>query len=158
VSIYSVEGLSGLAGRVAFGLLGDRFGAKRTFICGLLVQAVAAGSYMFTREQYQFYGVAIVFGFAYAGVMPLYAVLVRENFPVQIIGTVVGAATMASSLGMATGPLVGGVLFDTYGTYRWLYISSLLTGLAAAAIMLAFRPSQRPNTIPAAAGSDAVAT
>jgi MFS family permease len=117
-----------------------------------LVQAVAAASYMFAREQYQFYGVAIVFGFAYAGVMPLYAALVRENFPVQIVGTVVGAATMMSSLGMATGPLIGGVIFDTYGTYRWLYITSLLTGLAAAAIMLTFRPAQPPRKTPA--GSD----
>jgi len=88
------------------------------------------------------------FGFAYAGVMPLYAVLVRENFPVQIIGTVVGAATMASCLGMATGPLVGGVIFDTYGTYRWLYVSSFLVGLAAAAIMFTFRPSQPSRRTP----------
>ena len=145
VSIYSVEGLSGLAGRVGFGLLSDRFGAKRTFVGGLLLQAVAAGAYMFAHEQYQFYGVATVFGFAYAGVMPLYAVLVRENFPVHIIGSVVGAATMASSLGMATGPLIGGVIFDTYGTYAWLYVSSFLVGLAAAAMMLTFR-SSRPRT------------
>jgi len=148
VSIYSVEGLSGLAGRIGFGLLGDRFGAKRAFVGGLAVQAVAAGAYMFVHEQYQFYGVAIVFGFAYAGVMPLYAVLVRENFPVQIIGTVVGAATMASCLGMATGPLIGGVIFDTYGTYRWLYIGSFVIGLVAVAIMLTFRPSQPSRRTP----------
>ena len=129
VSIYSVEGLSGLAGRIAFGLLGDRFGAKRTFVSGLLLQAVAVGCYFFARQQFQFYSVAVVFGFAYAGVMPLYAVLVRENFPLPIIGTVVGAATMASSLGMALGPLAGGVIFDRYGTYGWLYIGSVLLGL-----------------------------
>jgi MFS family permease len=157
VSIYSVEGLSGLTGRIAFGLLGDRFGAKRAFVGGLLLQAAAAGAYMLVHEQYQFYGVAIVFGFAYAGVMPLYAVLVRENFPVQIIGTVVGAATMASSLGMATGPLIGGVIFDTYGTYRWLYVGSFLVGLAAAAIMLAFRQSQRPDRVPTASEPGTVA-
>ena len=81
VSIYSVEGLAGLAGRIAFGLLGDRFGAKRTFVSGLLLQAAAVGCYFFAREQFEFYSVAVVFGFAYAGVMPLYAVLVRENFP-----------------------------------------------------------------------------
>jgi MFS family permease len=141
VSIYSMEGLSGLAGRIVFGLLGDRFGAKRVFVFGLVQQAVAAGSYLFVREQSEFYAVAVVFGFAYAGVMPLYAVLVRENFPLPIIGTVFGAASMASSLGMALGPVAGGVIFDTYGTYRWLYIGSLVTGLCAAAIMLTFRPA-----------------
>jgi MFS family permease len=145
VSIYSVEGLSGLAGRVVFGLLGDRFGAKRTFVAGLLVQATAAGCYLFAREQSTFYAVAVVFGFAYAGVMPLYAVLIRENFPLPIIGTVIGAASMASSLGMALGPLVGGVIYDRYGSYGLLYIGSFLVGLAAAAIMLTFRPARRDD-------------
>jgi MFS family permease len=143
VSIYSVEGLSGLAGRIAFGLLGDRFGAKRTFVSGLVLQAVAAGCYSLVREQYEFYSVAIVFGFAYAGVMPLYAVLMRENFPLSIIGTVIGAGSMASSLGMALGPLAGGMIFDTYGTYARLYIVSCLLGLGAAVIMLTFRPALR---------------
>jgi MFS family permease len=141
VSIYSVEGLSGLAGRIAFGLLGDRFGAKRTFVSGLLLQAAAVGCYFFAREQLAFYSVAVVFGFAYAGVMPLYAVLMRENFPLSIIGTVVGAGSMASSLGMAFGPLAGGLIFDRYGTYGWLYILSVLFGLGAAVIMLTFRPA-----------------
>jgi MFS family permease len=142
VSIYSVEGLAGLAGRIGFGLLGDRFGAKRTFFAGLLLQAAAVGCYFFARQQFEFYSVAVVFGFAYAGVMPLYAVLVRENFPLPIIGTVVGAASMASSLGMALGPLAGGVIFDTYGHYGLLYIGSVLLGLGAAVIMLTFRPGR----------------
>jgi len=145
VSIYSVEGLSGLAGRIVFGLLGDRFGAKRTFVSGLLVQAAAAGCYSLVREQSEFYSVAVVFGFAYAGVMPLYSVLMRENFPLSIIGMVIGAASMASSLGMALGPLVGGVIFDTYGTYERLYIGSCLLGLGAAVVMLTFRPARPPQ-------------
>src|SRR6202023_710925 len=62
VSIYSVEGLAGLAGRIAFGLLGDRFGAKRTFVSGLLLQAAAVGCYFFVREQFAFYSVAVAFG------------------------------------------------------------------------------------------------
>jgi MFS family permease len=149
VSIYSVEGLAGLAGRIAFGLLGDRFGAKRAFVSGLLLQAGAVGCYYFARAQYEFYSVAVVFGFAYAGVMPLYAVLVRENFPVSIIGTVVGAASMASSLGMALGPLAGGVIFDTYGSYGRLYIGALLMGLGAAVMMLTFRPRPREALVAA---------
>jgi MFS family permease len=142
VSIYSVEGLAGLGGRIAFGLLGDRFGAKRTFVSGLLLQAAAAGGYFFVHEQSEFYSVAVVFGFAYAGVMPLYAVLMRENFPLSIMGTVIGAGSMASSLGMALGPLAGGVIFDTYGTYGRLYIGSFLIGLVAVLIMLTFRPAR----------------
>jgi MFS family permease len=147
VSIYSVEGLSGLVGRIAFGLLGDRFGAKRTFVSGLLLQATAVACYFFVREQAEFYSVAVVFGFAYAGIMPLYSVLMRENFPLAIIGTVIGAASMASSLGMALGPLAGGVIFDTYGTYGRLYIGSSLIGLAAVAVMLTFRPARQPREI-----------
>jgi MFS family permease len=79
--------------------------------------------------------------------MPLYSVLMRENFPLAIIGTVIGAASMASSLGMALGPLAGGVIFDTYGTYGRLYIGSSLIGLAAVAVMLTFRPARQPREI-----------
>jgi MFS family permease len=147
VSIYSVEGLSGLGGRIAFGLLGDRFGAKQAFVFGLLVQATAVACYMFARDRAEFYSVAIVFGFAYAGVMPLYTVLVRENFPVSIIGTVVGAGSMASSLGMALGPLAGGIIFDAYGTYGRLYIASCVLGLGAAVIMMTFRPARTPRAL-----------
>ena len=58
VSIYSVEGLAGLGGRIAFGLLGDRFGAKRILVLGLLVQAFGALAYVFARELSEFYTVA----------------------------------------------------------------------------------------------------
>jgi MFS family permease len=148
VSIYSVEGLAGLAGRLVVGLLADRFGAKRIFVIGLVWQAVAASSYMFARTPAEFYAVAVAFGFAYAGVMPLYAVLVRENFPISIIGTVGGAASMASSLGMAIGPLVGGLMFDRFNSYSGMYLGSLVMGLGAAGIMLTFRPN-RAEAIPA---------
>jgi MFS family permease len=142
VSIYSVEGVAGLFGRLVVGLLADRFGAKRIFVLGLVWQAFAAGAYMFARTPDEFYTVAVAFGFAYAGVMPLYAVLVRENFPVSVIGTVVGAGSLASSLGMATGPVLGGLIFDHFNSYSGLYITSLLSGLGAAAIMLTFRPAR----------------
>jgi MFS family permease len=141
VTIYSVEGLAGLGGRLVFGLAGDRFGAKRALIVGLLIQAFAAGSYFFTRALDEFYAVAIIFGFTYGGVMPLYAVIAREYFPMRIMGTVLGAATMVSCLGMAFGPAVGGWIFDHTGGYGWLYIGSFGVGLAAVAIALAFPPA-----------------
>src|SRR5947199_7218851 len=69
VTIYSIEGLAGLGGRVAFGFIGDRFGAKRTLVSGLLLQAFGATAYFFVRELSAFYAAAAVFGFIYAGVM-----------------------------------------------------------------------------------------
>jgi MFS family permease len=152
VSIYSLEGFAGLGGRLLFGILGDRFGAKPVLVTGLLVQALGAGAYFFVREIGAFYAVAAVFGLAYAGVMPLYAVIARENFPMRFMGTIFGAATMASSLGMALGPLAGGWIFDTFGSYGWLYIGSFGMGLGAVAIMLTFRPAMpliRPSLAPA---------
>jgi MFS family permease len=145
VSIYSLEGLAGLGGRVLFGVLGDRYGAKRVLIAGLLVQALAAGAFVFASRLDDFYAVAFVFGLAYGGVMPLYAVLARGYFGPAIMGGVIGAASLISSLGMALGPLAGGWTFDAFGTYTWLYVGSFAVGLGAVAIAMAFPPLLRES-------------
>jgi MFS family permease len=143
VSIYSLEGLAGLGGRIVFGVLGDRFGAKRTLVAGLLVQAIVALCYDFAHSLGSFYVVAALFGFTYAGVMPLYAVIARENFPMRMMGTVIGGTAMAGSLGMSAGPLLGGWIFDRTGSYGWLYIASFFMGLGAVLIAAIFRPFPR---------------
>jgi MFS family permease len=151
VTIYSVEGLAGMGGRIAFGLLGDRFGAKRVLVLGLLAQAFGALGYVFVRDLAAFYTVAALFGFIYAGTMPLYAVLARENFPLRMMGTVIGGTAMAGSLGMATGPLAGGLIYDTFASYAWLYIGSWIMGLGAFLIMMTFRPVPAARTVAAPA-------
>jgi MFS family permease len=151
VSIYSVEGLAGLGGRIAFGLLGDRFGARRVLVTGLLAQAFGALAYVFVRELAAFYAVAALFGFIYAGVMPLYAVLARENFPLKMMGTVIGGTAMAGSLGMATGPIAGGLIYDSFASYAWLYIGAWGMGLGAFLMALSFRPFAQARAAPAPA-------
>jgi MFS family permease len=146
VSIYSLEGLSGLGGRLLLGVLADRFGAKQVLIAGLLVQAFAIGTYLFVNRLGEFYTLSVVFGIAYGGVMPLYAVLAREYFGQHIMGTVFGAATMTSSIGMAFGPWAGGWIFDNFNSYAWLYIGSFGIGLGAAAVAFAF-PSTRQRQL-----------
>jgi MFS family permease len=143
VSIYSVEGLAGLGGRLLLGVAADRLGVKPVLIGGLFVQSLAILGYMFADRQSEFYLLGIVFGTAYSGVMPLYAVLAREYFDQRIMGTLFGAAIMLSSLGMALGPVVGGWIFDTYHDYRWLYLSSTAIALAATAVAFAFPPLPR---------------
>jgi MFS family permease len=153
VSIYSVEGFAGLFGRIGFGLLGDRFGAKRVLVIGLLVQAFGALAYVFVRELAAFYAVAAVFGFIYAGVMPLYSVLVRENFPLRMLGTVIGGTAMAGSLGMATGPIAGGLIYDTFASYAWLYIGAWGMGIGAFLMIMTFRPFPKTGQAVQAAAS-----
>jgi MFS family permease len=147
VSIYSVEGFAGMFGRIGFGVLGDRFGAKRVLVVGLLAQAFGALGYIMAGSLFGFYVAASVFGFIYAGVMPLYAVLARENFPLRMMGTVIGGTAMAGSLGMATGPLAGGLLFQALGTYRWLYLGSFAMGLGAFLVALMFKGAARTQAI-----------
>jgi MFS family permease len=153
VSIYSLEGLAGLGGRIVFGLLGDRFGAKRVLVSGLLVQAFAALAYLAARQLDTFYAVAATFGFIYAGVMPLYAVLSRENFPLRMMGTVIGGTAMAGGLGMATGPVTGGLIYDRFASYSWLFVGSFAFGIGAFLIALTFRPFSKAQLQPVTAGA-----
>ncbi len=150
VSVYSVEGLAGLGGRLLLGVLADRYGAKRVIVTALAVQAVAIAAYLRVNELGEFYALAVIFGVAYGGVMPLYASLARDYFGQHIMGTVFGAATMLSSLGMAIGPVAGGWVFDSFGTYAWLYIGSAAVAIGAVLLALLF-----PKPVPIRARSPA---
>ena len=113
-TVFGAAGIASLSGRVIGGLAADRIGAKRMIIFGLALQALSVSLYVFTRDLSSFYGLALMFGFSYGAVMPLYAILVREYFGARIMGTMFGAVNMASTLGMAIGPWAGGWLYDVY--------------------------------------------
>lgn len=139
-TVFGTAGVSSLFGRIIFGLIADRLGAKPTLVGGLLLQATSIQLYYFVRTPEAFYAIATIFGLSYGGVMPLYAILVREYFGARIMGTVFGAVVMMSTIGMAIGPWAGGFIFDHLGGYGWLYIGSCAIGLGAAAIAFVFRP------------------
>jgi MFS family permease len=139
-TVFGTAGLAALGGRIIGGLAADRVGAERMIIAGLALQAFSVSLYLFTRDLGGFYGLALMFGFSYGAVMPLYAILVSEYFGARIMGTMFGAVNMASTLGMAMGPWAGGWLYDAYGSYFWLYIGSFGIGLGAVAIAFTFRP------------------
>jgi len=139
-TVLSVAGLASLSGKIVCGLLADRIGAKRVLVAGLGLQAIAVSLYLFTRELAGFYGVALVFGFAYGGVMPLYAILVREYFGERTMGATFGAVSLASTLAMALGPVAGGWLYDAFGSYFWMFVGSVGIGLGAVALAFTFRP------------------
>jgi MFS family permease len=143
VTVYSLAGFSGLGGRLLLGALADRLGAKPVLVGGLFVQALCIATYLAVAHLGEFYALSVAFGLAYGGVMPLYAVLVREFFGARIMGTVFGAVSAFASLGMALGPWAGGYIYDTTHGYTWLHAGSFAIGLAAVAIALSFPAKRR---------------
>src|SRR2546425_1020004 len=139
-TVLGVSGLSSIAGRIGSGLLADRFGAKRTLVAGLALQAAMVFSYLFTREAGSFFAAAVVFGIAYGGVMPLYALVTREYFGEKVMGTAYGAVFLISTLGMGFGSFAGGWIHDALGTYAWLFLASTAIGAGAMARAFTFRP------------------
>ena len=87
---------------------------------------------------------AVVFGTAYGGVMPLYALVTREYFGEKVMGTAYGAVFLVSSLGMGLGSLAGGVIYDRLGAYAWLYLGSALAAFMAVLLAFTFR---RPSGV-----------
>jgi MFS family permease len=139
-TIFSTAGFGGLLGRIVCAVIADRVGAKPVLVVGLAIQALAVSLYLVTDSLTNFYALALLFGLSYGGVMPLYAILVRQYFGAKIMGTTFGAVAAVSTLGMAIGPWVGGRIFDAFVSYAWLFIGSAGIGLGAVAIALTFRP------------------
>ncbi len=152
-TVFSVSGLASLGGRVASGLLADRFGAKRALVAGLALQAAMISLYLVAWSPAAFYSLALFFGMAYGGVMPLYALLVREYFGERVMGTAYGGVFLVSTLGMGLGSFAGGWVYDVLGSYGWLFVSSASIGGAAILLSLTFRPPRAvPILLPVAGG------
>ena len=143
-SVLGVSGLASIAGRVGGGLLADRFGAKPTLIAGLAVQAAMILGYLLARDLGSFVALALVFGTAYGGVMPLYALVVRENFGEKVMGSAYGAVFLISTLGMGLGSFAGGAIYDRLGSYAWLFLGSSAIGATAVVLAFTFRRAVVP--------------
>ena len=139
-TILSVGGVASLAGKIICGVVADRVGAKRTLVAALALQAVAIALYLFVGDLPRFYALGVMFGIAYGGAMPLYAIVVRDYFGDRIMGAVFGAVALASTLGMAVGPWAGGWLHDNLGSYFWLFVGSSAIGVGGVLIAFTFRP------------------
>ena len=145
-TVFGVSGLSSIFGRLGTGLMADRFGAKQTLLAVLGLQAAMVFLYLFARDQTTFYAFALVFGIAYGGVMPLYALVTREYFGERLMGTAYGGVFFISCIGMGIGSYAGGFIFDLLGSYQWLYVGSFAVALTAVLLALTLRP---PRTAPA---------
>jgi MFS family permease len=139
----------GIVSRLASGWICDRIGGRRTLLLGSALQAAALALFLPFDGLGSLYVVSALFGLAQGGIVPAYAVIVREFFPAQEAGVRVSAVLMATVFGMALGGWVSGATFDLTGSYQVAFVNGILWNLLNLAIAVALL--RRPAT-PAAHG------
>ena len=135
----------GIISRIASGWIADRVGGIKTLLLGSTLQCVALVFYLIDDSLNSLYVASALFGLFQGGIVPSYAIIVREYFPPKEAGFRVGLAVSSTLVGMALGGWMGGVLFDMTGSYRAAFINgiawNLLNGVVA--WWLLFRQSRR---------------
>lgn len=122
-TVRAAELLSVLLGasvvsRLAWGFLSDRIGGLRTLMLGSMAQAAVLSFYIFTESLPGLYAVSAMFGLAYGGIVPAYTLIVRELFPLREVGERLGFVYLFATIGMASGGLLGGYIFDLTDSYQ----------------------------------------
>jgi MFS family permease len=115
----------GVVSRLAFGWISDRIGGLRTLLLGSFLQAVALLLFLPFKGLVSLYIVAGLFGLFQGGIVPSYALIVREHFSPAEAGARVGTVLMATLFGMALGGWMSGAVFDLTGSYRAAFINGL---------------------------------
>ena len=139
-SMLGLSGGTSIAGRLSSGVLADRFGARPALVGMLAIQALVLSFYLYAGAAVSLFVVALFFGVAYGGAMPLYALVAREFFGERVVGTTFGGIFFISCIGMGLGAYGGGFLYDHLGTYWSLHLASTLVAAGAVAVAMALRP------------------
>jgi MFS family permease len=134
----------GIVSRLASGWICDRVGGRRTMLLGSSLQAFALVLFLFFDGLASLYVVSALFGLFQGGLVPSYAVIVREFFPAEEAGVRVSTVLMATVFGMALGGWMSGVIFDLTGSYQAAFLNGILWNLLniAIAVGLLRRPGQ----------------
>jgi len=126
----------GIFSRIGSGFLADKVGGIRTLLIGSVAQAVALLFYLFFDGLTSLYLISAMFGLFQGGIVPSYAIIVRESMPASEAATRVGIVIFASVFGMSFGGWVSGVIFDATGSYAAAFANGLAWNGLNIAIML----------------------
>ena len=126
----------GIVSRVASGFIADRIGGLYTLLIGSVLQGVALFLYLWFDGLSSLYVISALFGLFQGGIVPSYAIIIRESFPPQEAGTRVGLTIMATLFGMALGGWLSGLIFDLTGSYRAAFANGLAWNLLNGAVVL----------------------
>ena len=120
---------SGIVSRLAFGFICDRIGGLRTLLIGSALQGTALVLFLPFDDLVSLYVISALFGLFQGGIVPSYAIIVREFFPPREAGARVGAVIMATLFGMALGGWMSGVVFDLTGSYKAAFVNGIAWNL-----------------------------
>ena len=137
--------LGGVGSRIVSGLLADRLGGVRTLLIGSTLQTLALFLYLPAGGLVSLYIVSLVFGLSQGGIVPSYALIVREYMPAREAGRWVGFVLMATIFGMALGGWASGQIYDLTGSYQWAFINGIVWNGFNVAIMLWLLSRSRPR-------------
>ena len=145
----------GIVSRVASGFVADRIGGLPTLLAGSALQCAALILYLFFDGLASLYVISILFGLFQGGIVPSYAIIVREVFPPAEAGARVGLCIAATLVGMALGGWLSGIIFDGTGSYRMAFLHGIAWNVLnqAIALYLIVRFTRRPNVRPLAAAA-----
>jgi MFS family permease len=115
----------GIISRVASGFIADRIGGLATLLIGSILQGLALFLYLLFDGLTPLYVISALFGLFQGGIVPMYAIIVREYFPTRLAGTLVGLVIMSTILGMALGGWMSGAIFDYTGSYWQAFANGL---------------------------------
>ncbi|PJE36917.1 MFS transporter [Pseudooceanicola lipolyticus] len=128
--------LGGVVSRVVSGLLADRLGGVRTLLIGSLLQCLALFFYLPWDGMAPLYAISLMFGLAQGGIVPSYALVVREYMPAREAGARVGFVLMMTILGMALGGWMAGWIYEMTGSYRLAFVNGIVWNGLNIAIMV----------------------
>jgi MFS family permease len=126
----------GIVGRIGSGVIADHIGGLRTLMLGSALQGVALLLYLLYDGLVSLYVISAVFGLFQGGIVPSYALIIREYLPPKEAGTRVGIVLMTSLFGMALGGWMSGYIFDMTGSYRAAFVNGLGWNAVNASIVL----------------------
>jgi MFS family permease len=139
----------GIVSRIGSGWIADRVGGVTTLLLGSTLQCVALVVYLMADGLTSLYLASILFGLFQGGIVPSYAIIVREYFPPREAATRVGLAVSSTIVGMALGGWMGGMLFDMTGSYRAAFINGIAWNVLNAGIAWWLLMRQNRSTAPA---------
>jgi MFS family permease len=126
----------GVIGRILSGAIADRVGGLRTLMLGSALQAVALLMYLAYDGLLSLYVISALFGLFQGGIIPSYALIIREYFTPKEAGMRIGVVLMASLFGMALGGWMSGYIFDMTGSYQAAFLNGIGWNAVNGAIVL----------------------